>query len=323
VNEFELIERLTTGLPLNASTRVGSGDDCAVLDLGLDGQWLIFKTDAVVDGVHFDTSALPEQIGHKAMGRCLSDVAAMGGCPTHALVTLGLPTGFDALRVERIYSGLRALATRYGVAIVGGETTTSPDRLFLSVALIGTVERGRCPLRSGARAGDAIFVTGELGGSLVSGRHLTFEPRVAEGRWLVERFEIHAMIDLSDGLAGDLRHVLKSSGVGAELQVDAIPVSAVVRGGGRLDNPSEADDATTKEMGGRLKSALSDGEDFELLFTLPAGQAVELMDGWRARFGGLKLSCIGRITSGTEVTLRGKDGIRPLELDGYVHFKGT
>jgi thiamine-monophosphate kinase len=317
MNEFELIERLTTGLPLNASTRVGAGDDCAVLDLGLPDEWLLFKTDAVVAGVHYDETAAPEAVGHKALGRCLSDIAAMAGRATHALVTMGLPTAFEVEWVERVYRGIRTLAERHGVAIVGGETTTSPERMILSIAMIGTVSRNRCPLRSGARVGDAILVTGELGGSLTSGRHLAFEPRLEEARWLTEHFDVRAMIDLSDGLAGDLRHLLKASGRGAELLSSAIPISAAARKAGR----------SGASGGGRVKTplerALTDGEDFELLLTVPAAQVVRLTDAWRDRFEGLKLSCIGRIVESPGVILRQGDASRPLNLDGYVHFQGT
>ena len=222
LNEFELIGRLTRSVPANKSVVVGPGDDCAVLDLGLSDKLLLFKTDAVVEGIHFTPGTSPEKIGHKALGRCLSDIAAMAGTPTAALVTLALPANFDLAYVEAIYTGLNALARRHEVALVGGETTANPERILISVALLGSVPRGKAVLRSGAEPGDAIFVTGELGGSL-AGKHLEFEPRLAEARWLAQKFSIHAMLDLSDGLAGDLRHILKASRVGAELLAAAIP----------------------------------------------------------------------------------------------------
>jgi thiamine-monophosphate kinase len=178
MNEFELIARLTQSLPTNPSVVTGAGDDCAVLDLGVPDQLILFKTDAVVEGVHFTAATPPEKIGRKALARCLSDVAAMAGTPTAALVTLGLPEHFDVEFVAKIYAGLNRLAQQRGVAIVGGETTTNPGGILISVALLGTVPRGRLILRSGARAGDAIFVTGELGGTLAA-KHLDFEPRPA------------------------------------------------------------------------------------------------------------------------------------------------
>src|ERR1041385_3489326 len=125
MNEFELIARLTRALPTNDAVVVGAGDDCAVLDVGAPGRLLLFKTDAVVEDIHYAAAAPPEKVGHKALGRCLSDIAAMAGTPTAALVTLGLPRGFDAQIVESVYAGMSALARRYGVAIVGGETTTN------------------------------------------------------------------------------------------------------------------------------------------------------------------------------------------------------
>jgi thiamine-monophosphate kinase len=309
MNEFELIARLTHSLPTNKSVVVGAGDDCAVLDFGLPDRLLLFKTDAVVEGIHYDAAARPEQIGHKALGRCLSDIAAMAGTPTAALVTLGLPRTFDPAFVQAIYEGLGALARRHEVAIVGGETTTNPERILLSVALLGTVPRGKGVLRSGAEVGDAIFVTGELGGSL-AGKHLDFEPRLVEARWLAEHFSLHAMLDISDGLAGDLRHVLSASRVGAELLSDAIPISREARLAAKA-NPSAKPP---------LLAALTDGEDFELLFTVASRDAVPVLDAWKERFSKLPLTCIGKITASSQITIRDKQGVRPLAAHGYAHF---
>ena len=212
MNEFELIAHLAKSLPANDSVVAGAGDDCAVLDLGVPDKLILFKTDAVVEGVHFTRETPPEKIGRKALARCLSDLAAMAGTPTAALVTMALPEKFEVEFVSGIYSGLNELAEKYGVAVVGGETTSNPGRMLISIALLGTVPRGKQILRRGAKVGDAIFVTGELGGSL-AGRHLEFEPRLAEARWLAEHFHVHAMMDLSDGLAGDLRHLTAASQV--------------------------------------------------------------------------------------------------------------
>jgi thiamine-monophosphate kinase len=288
---------------------VGAGDDCAVLDAGIPDRLLLFKTDAVVEGVHFKPETAPEKIGHKALGRCLSDIAAMAGTPTAALVTIGLPGIFKLDFVEAIYAGLNELARRHQVAVVGGETTTNPGGIFISIALLGWVPRGKGVLRSGAEVGDAIFVTGELGGSL-AGRHLDFEPRLAEARWLAQHFSLHAMLDVSDGLAGDLRHILTASRVGAELLASAIPISREARRAAKAGSAAKPP----------LVAALSDGEDFELLFTVASRDAVPVLDAWKKQFPGLALTCIGKIKAGEGITLRDKQGVRPLTAHGYVHF---
>jgi thiamine-monophosphate kinase len=309
MNEFELIARLTKSLPTNQNVVIGAGDDCAVLDFGLPDKCLLFKTDAIVEGIHFAKDTPPEKIGHKALARALSDIAAMAGTPTAALVTIALPQKFDVKFIEAIYTGMNQLAQKHGLAIVGGETTANPGRILISIALLGFVPRGKAMLRSGAKTGDAIFVTGELGGSL-AGKHLEFEPRLSEARWLAENFSLHAMIDLSDGLAGDLRHILKASHAGAELLKTAIPVS-------RAAKLRAKESSSAKPP---FVAALTDGEDFELLFTVAGADAVKLLDTWKKQFPKLKLSCIGKITVGEGVMIRDQTGAQPLTAHGYVHF---
>jgi thiamine-monophosphate kinase len=309
MTELDLIQRLTASLPTNATVVTGPGDDCAVLDLGLPDRWILFKTDAVVEGVHFTRDTRPEQVGHKALARCLSDIAALAGTPTAAVITLALPPNFDPGYVTAIYTGLNAVAELHQVAIVGGETTTNPERILISVALLGSVRRDQCVHRTGSKPGDALFVTGQLGGSL-AGRHLEFEPRLREARWLVEHFSIHAMIDLSDGLATDLRHLLRAGQVGAELLTSAIPIS-------RAAKRQTAGESAAKPP---LLAALTDGEDFELLFTALSRDAVPLLDAWKQAFPALPLTCIGKITAEPGLRLRDKDGVRPLTAHGYSHF---
>ncbi len=309
MNEFELIHALSQKLPMNDQTVVGVGDDCAVLDIGLAKQWLLYKTDAVVEGVHFLKDEVPQRVGHKALARCMSDIAAMAGTPTFALVTLGLPDNFKPDWVLGMYDGINELARRHGVAVVGGETVRNPERVFVSVSLLGSVERNKCIRRSGAQVGDAIFVTGELGGS-IEGKHLDFQPRLLEARWLAGHFDLHAMIDLSDGLAGDLRHVLTASKSGAELLADALPISVSAR----------QRSASGKTQKTPLVAAMTDGEDFELLFTLPARQAVPLLDAWKTEFPQLKLSCVGRITSEPGLKMRERERLLEVPEHGYVHF---
>jgi thiamine-monophosphate kinase len=309
MNELELIARLTSTLPRNQSVVVPAGDDCAVLDLGAP-EYVLFKTDAVVEGIHFTNETPPDKIGRKALARCLSDIAAMAGKPNSALVTIALPKDFDPARVEQIYAGLNALAAEYGVAVVGGETTTNPERVLVSIAVLGTVPKNKCVLRSGAKAGDAIFVTGKLGGS-IQAKHLGFTPRLQEGQWLSDHFEVHAMIDISDGLASDLRHILKASRVGGELLSRAIPISREARLAARAESSARPP----------LLAALTDGEDFELLFTVASQEAVRLLDEWKKQFPAVPLACIGRITAEPGLRLRDREGVRTLNVHGYTHFE--
>jgi len=301
--EKDLIKKLTDGLPANQSVKLGPGDDCAVVEV--NGQSVLLKTDAIVEGVHFTADTPPEQIGRKAIGRPLSDIAAMGGWPSHAVVTLGLPEGFDENWLAAIYKGAGEMGEAHGTFIVGGEITRTSE-LLISVTLIG---HGGGVARSGSCEGDAIFITGELGGS-IAGKHLDFDPRLVEGRWLAEQFELHAMIDLSDGLATDLRHLLDDK-LGAELLTPAIPISPAAKERAR-DNP------TGKTA---LIAALTDGEDYELLFTLPAKQAVPLHDQWKAQFPDLPLHCIGKMTNQPGLQLRSDKGVQPFHAQGYDHLQ--
>jgi thiamine-monophosphate kinase len=232
----------------------------------------------------------------------------MAGTPSHALITLGLPAEPDIAHTEAIYSGIKQLAATCNVTIAGGETTTSPQHSFISVSLLGWCPKDHCILRGGAQTGDAIFVTGELGGSLQSLHHLHFQPRLTEARWLAQHFPLTAMIDISDGLAGDAPHLLKASQRGAELLAKAIPISRAAK----LQHPGKPEAA--------LRAALTDGEDFELLFTLPSSHAVPLADAWRKEFPEIRLSCIGRVLQDTPLRIRTRHGVIPLQLHGYQHF---
>ncbi len=306
MNETELITKLTAALPTDDSVHVGPGDDCAAVSLGMIGDYLLFKTDAIVEGIHFTADTPPEKIGRKAIARALSDIAAMGGWPTHALITLGLPEGYDQERLAAIYQGAGEMGASHKTFIVGGEVTRTSE-LLISVAMIGECDRMYTLTREGSKNGDAIFVTGELGGSL-AGKHLDFDPRLEESRWLAQQFEIHAMIDLSDGLATDLRHLLGKK-LGAELRTPAIPISRAAK------KQAKANPTKTATI-----AALTDGEDYELLFTLPANQAVPLHDQWKKKFPDLPLHCIGKITNQPGITLRDDKGVLPLNVKGYDHL---
>ena len=309
-DEFELISRLKAKLPTGDSVVVGAGDDCAVIDGGVPGKWQLHKTDAVVEGVHFTKDADPRQIGHKALGRALSDIAAMAGTPRWATVTLGLPDGFDAERVESIYDGMAALAKRHDVSLVGGETVVNPERLFIGVSLVGEIARDKCILRSGASVGDGVWVTGELGGS-IAGHHIAFTPRLAEARWLAAHCQPSAMIDLSDGLAGDLGHLLTEANVGAELLESALPIRREARLRARESEAAKPP----------LLAALTDGEDYELCFTLGQGSAVALLDQFKQEFPDTPLSCIGKIVERPGLKIRQKSGIMKIATRGHVHFQ--
>lgn len=309
MKEFELIDRLIPLLPGNKGTLVGAGDDCAVLDVGMPGKLLLFKTDAVVEGVHFTQDDGWVRVGRKAISRALSDIAAMAGEPLSALVTLGLPSDFDFKKVKEIYQGIQGRAAMFGVSVSGGETVRSTQGVFLSISMVGWVPQSRLLLRKNMRTADALFVTGDLGGSR-SGKHLDFIPRIEQAKWLADRFEIHALMDVSDGLAGDLQRLIEASGLGIELLSETIPVS------------KEAKKAAQQGGASALNRALSDGEDFELLFTVPASVAVELLDAWKKRFPDLKLSCIGKVVSERGVRVLSRSGrFTNLDCHGYDHFQ--
>ena len=259
--EDRLIADLTRALATGRDVRVGVGDDCAVIGRARDPVWLLLKTDAVVEGVHFLPDENPARVGWKALCRAISDIAAMGGEPRHALITLAVSREVEVARMRALYTGLRKAARKFGVSIVGGETSRSPGPLFLSIALTGEVERTRCVLRSGGRAGDALYVTGQLGGSL-AGRHLDFTPRLAEARWLTEHFKLRAMMDLSDGLAADLPRLAAASPCGYTLDESRIP----------------------RTPGCTVAQALADGEDYELLFALPPRECARLEREWPPEF---------------------------------------
>jgi len=304
--EAALIRELARLLPTRDDVLHGVSDDAAVVATR-DGVWdWLLTSDPVVEGVHYPADARPEQVGHKAMGRVLSDIAAMGGEPLWALIDLSLPPETPLEWVQSVYRGAGALAERYGMAIVGGDVCAAAPAQF-HVFGVGRVRKGGAVLRSGAAPGDFVYVTGALGGSR-AGKHLAFEPRVAEGQWLGECGWANAMIDVTDGLATDLRHLLERSAVGAEVQRAALPVSDAARSAPGEQPPWER--------------ALRDGEDFELLFTLAPDNRPAFETEWRKTFD-LPVSCIGVVNCQEGVlTLLDEEG-RPVcyrEM-GYDHFQ--
>lgn len=271
VGEDALVKRLIADAPLGKDVVAGAGDDCAVVQGVGRGELCLLKTDAIVEGVHFESASPPKLVGRKALARVLSDVAAMGGRPGQALVTLVLPSETKVVWVEAVYAGLYQLARQHGVSVVGGETTRGKDRV-LSVALTGMVSKKEWATRGGGRAGDVLLVTGKLGGSLV-GRHFTFEPRLEQGQWLVKHFPIHAMMDLSDGLAKDLPRMACLAGLGFRVDMDRLP----------------------RHRGCSVEQAWGDGEDYELLMAVPKRCLKRLLAQWRERFPRVPLTAIGEL----------------------------
>lgn len=297
IGEHEAIRRLTAHLGTHPDLVVGTGDDCAVARLpgGLVDQ--VFTTDPVIENIHFHAGEKPERIGGKAAGRVLSDIAAMGAQPQWLLVNVVAPPSLGFSVLAEIYAGMAAQCGRFGATIIGGDLAQGPA-LELHVFGTGVLPSGTALLRSGARPGDRIFVSGPLGGS-IAGKHLDFVPRVAEGLFLRETGLVNAMMDISDGLATDLRHILRQSGVGAVLDADAIPKN------------------------GTLAAALFDGEDYELLFTAAPNHVDELCSRWRQRFHA-GLAVVGSITPRSgEFLLQDRNGARQaVEGKAFEHFSG-
>ncbi len=307
LGEREAVRRLAARLTSRADVRVGIGDDCAVTEAdGAPFDWLL-TTDPVIEGVHFLPDAPPEAVGHKAAGRVLSDIAACGGEPLWVLLNVVATDYCPMERLEAVYDGAERLCARFGAAIIGGDLSRG-ERLELHAFAVGRVSRGHAVLRSGARPGDILYVTGRLGGS-IRGRHLTFEPRVREGRWLAEGGWATAMMDVSDGLAADVRRILERSGVGATIRLDRVPVSDDVRSPGKNEASS-------------VRHALCDGEDFELLFTVRSNRSAAFERAWADAFA-LPCTAIGEIT--TEVgclRVTDADGHGGVYGDqGYEHFR--
>ena len=300
--EFDFIRALRARTPAAAGVVVGPGDDCAVL-VPPAGRLLV-TTDLLTEGVDFLLAEVtPEAVGRKAMGVNLSDIAAMAGTPFAAVVSLALPRHPPGVTTrelaDRLDGGLRDMADRFGVAIVGGDTNTWDGGLVVSVTLLGHADR---PVtRGGAKPGDAIFVTGALGGSLL-GRHLEVTPRVREALALRDFVDLHAMIDVSDGFAADLAHLLDESGCGAELDADAVPV--------------HPDAVARSRLTGRtpLEHALDDGEDFELIFTVSEADAAKLLGG-----SPVPVTRVGRVVPGPGLWLVAGGVRTPRTPGGWVH----
>ena len=295
IGEFGLIDWIQKTAHIGKDVRKGIGDDTAVLPWTAT-QYLLFTTDMIAEGVHFTSDTSPHLIGRKVLACNISDIAAMGGLPTAAVVSLGVRGNLPVRFVKELYRGIYRLAGIFKVGVVGGDTVKS-DKLAINVALLGEVAKSHLLLRSGAGVGDIIFVTGPLGRSFPSKKHLTFIPRVRESQFLVESAKPSAMIDISDGLAGDLGHIVKASRVGAFLYADQIP----------------------RNKGATLNEALYGGEDFELLFTLPLPKAKRLKKISARRFSFYPIGQIVEKEQGLQL-INAKGRKQRLSTRGFTHF---
>src|SRR5580700_7296884 len=305
----------------NPAIRTGIGDDCAVLRLlprrGKQTDTLV-TTDFTLEGIHFRRDWHPaESVGHRCLARGLSDIAAMGGDPVAAFLSLALPRHLPQSWVSRFARSLISLAEKYGVTLAGGDTAESPNGILADIVVVGTAPKGKAVLRSRARPGDRIFVSGELGGSEAAvwemrrkpkrklnpreySRHFFPEPRIELGRILREKGLASAMIDTSDGLSTDLAHICEESGVGAELQAESIPRASVGK-------PARVVD---------LQFALHGGEDYELLFTVPGDKRVP------SRIAGIPVAHIGNVTRVSKIFLMNRAGVGyELHPLGWEHFR--
>jgi thiamine-monophosphate kinase len=293
IGEFGLISRFQKKIRVDSSVVKGSGDDCAVLKFNQDS-YQLFTCDMMVEGVDFLKTTDLKSVGRKALAISISDIAACGGIPRHAVVALGLPRFLSVSRVQRLSAGLFELARRFKINIVGGDISSS-GKLIIDVSMLGEVKKNKLCLRRGAKPGDMIMVTGSFGGS-IKGKHLKFTPRIKESQFLVNNFKINAMIDVSDGLVSDLGHILEQSKTGAVLYESLIPLSS---------------------QSGGVEEALCSGEEFELLFCASREEAGEIIKNSKYRF-----KLIGEImpqTFGLRI-IDYRNRYSKLNLKGFRHF---
>jgi thiamine-monophosphate kinase len=293
IGEFGLIKRFQRMIKTDSSVTKGSGDDCAVLKFDNDN-YQLFTCDMIIQGVDFKKTDNLKLVGRKALAISISDIAACGGIPNHAVVSLGLPKNMRVNQIDLLAKGLFDLARKFKINIVGGDISAS-DKLIVDVSMLGKVEKDKLCLRSGAKAGDIIMVTGSLGGS-IKGKHLKFTPRLKESRFLVDNFKINSMIDVSDGLIQDLGHILEQSCKGGVVYESLIPQSKQAKS---------------------VEDALCSGEEFELLFTLSPDEASQIIKSDKYSF-----KVIGKImpeSFGLRI-IDTKNKYAKLKNNGYRHF---
>ena len=307
LGEFNLIRFFKQEISVkNPAVVVGIGDDAAVIRWDAN-KFILFTTDSLIEGIHFSLELLsPYQIGEKAMVVNLSDIAAMGGIPKYALASVALTPETSVTFVNELYRGIVETAAKFAVSIVGGDTVRSPKNAMISISLLGEVTEEFLVCRSGAKAGDRIFVTGHLGAitaARLSGKYISPPFLINEGREIIKKFKPTSMIDISDGLSSDLLRICEASGVGAKIYEEAIPIS------------EEAAVAAKKIGKTPLKLALEGGEDYQLLFTAAARKNESLF------LPGVSVSEIGKISKKKELLLiDAKGNSRQLLPRGYNHF---
>ena len=281
------------------------GDDTAVVELPGEQQVLL-TVDSVLEGVHFEPGTPMRAVGHKAMARAVSDIAAMAGRPLCTLAAVGFPPGADEAECRALVRALWDAAAGLSARLIGGDLASGAGGLSVTVTAFGTPGPVGVVTRAGAQPGDALCVTGRLGGSLL-GRHLTFRPRVEEALALAEGYGVHAMIDVSDGLSTDALHLARAGGVGVSIRAAAVPVA------------EDAETLARRTGRAPLWHAMNDGEDYELLFCLPRGAAEDLAG---TGVGELPVALIGEVTEGPDSHVVAPDGSRtPLTPGGWEHLE--
>jgi len=308
--ELELIQRIRRAAARgHTNPSHGIGDDCAVLDIP-HGHEVLITTDFSLEGVHFRREwHPPDSVGHRCLARGLSDIAAMGGIPRTAFLSLALPADLPQRWADEFIRGLLRLARRYSVTLAGGDTAQSANGILADIIVVGSIPKGKAILRSGAHPGDLIYASGTLGASVATleklragkklhphmhSRHFYPDPRIALARYLSEHKLASAMIDTSDGLSTDLRHICEESRVGAIVDAAALPIT---------------------RDGNALQLALHGGEDYELLFTTPPNKKLP------TEIASVPITRIGAITSGKQIKLQSPDGkLQPLPARGWQHL---
>ena len=303
MGEFDFIAWLRQQTPPAPRVLAGPGDDCAVVETIPNRPWLV-TTDMMLEGSHFVLAEVgPRRVGHKAMAVNLSDIAAMGGRPVAAFVSVGLPRGNAETLAEELYLGMREVADGLETAIAGGDTNTWTGGLVVSVTVMGEPGPQGPIQRHGAKPGDWLFVTGPLGGSIL-GKHLDFVPRVKEGLMLQEHAMLHAMIDISDGLSADVFHICEESGCGAVLFSNKLPISDAAR--------------TIADGKVPLEHALGDGEDFELAFAVDSADGERLLK--TQPIPGITLSHVGVFVAEKLLFLEENGARRRIQPRGFAHW---